>query len=109
MSKQRKFHQIASMNGYFLPTKKKKAMVVPPYNNIYQTFRVQEVVFTDGSGNCVLTKRDRREFFNSYRKLFRMFKEIDLHYEEAMTSFRNRYKELVSMSFWHSYLGDEEV
>ena len=109
VGKLRKFLQIASMNGYFLPSKKKKAMVVPPYNNIYQTFRVQEVVFTDGSGNCVLTKRDRREFFNSYRKLFRMFKEIDLHYEEAMTSFRNRYKELVSMSFWHSYLGDEEV
>ncbi|MDO5424147.1 MAG: glycosyltransferase [Eubacteriales bacterium] len=104
VSKVRKFAQILSMNGYFLPAKKKKAMVVPPYNNIYQTFRVEEVVFTDAAGNSVLTKRSLKEFFTSYRKLFAVFKLIDQEYETAKKSYREHYKELTSMSFWHQYL-----
>lgn len=104
VSKLRKFAQIFSVNGYFLPAKKKKAMVVPPYNNVYQTFRIEEVVFTDAAGNSVLTKRSIKEFFACYRKLFAAFRLIDREYEKAKKSYRDHYKELVSMSFWRQYL-----
>lgn len=100
----RKILQIASVNGYFLPARRHKAMVVAPYNNVYETFRVSEVVFTDQAGNSVYTKRSLKQFFASYRKLFAAFKKIDAGYEAARKSYREHYHELTSTGFWKQYL-----
>ena len=79
-------------------------MVVPPYNNIYKMYRASEVIFTDAAGNSAYTKRSVKKMLSCYRRLFKTFKEIDRHYDEAKETYRSRYQEMTSMSFWRKYL-----
>ena len=104
VGKIKKYLQIGTFNGYFLPVNKKKVMVVPPYNNIYKMYRASEVIFTDAAGNSAYTKRSVKKMLSCYRRLFQTFKEIDRHYDEAKETYRSRYQEMTSMSFWRKYL-----
>lgn len=104
VGKIKKYLQIGTFNGYFLPVNKKKVMVVPPYNNIYKMYRASEVIFTDAAGNSAYTKRSVKKMLSCYRRLFKTFKEIDRHYDEAKETYRSRYQEMTSMSFWRKYL-----
>lgn len=104
LSPQRKIIQILSMNGYFLPPKQGKALVVTPYDNVYHLYRVEKIVFMDQNGNGVAVKRSLRQFFECYRKLFKVMRYIDCHYEEARKEYQKRYKELIEEDFWHHYL-----
>lgn len=104
LSSHRKLIQILTMNGYFLPAKKGKALVVTPYDNVYHLYRVGKIVFMDQNGNGVGVKRSLRQFFSCYRKLFRTLRYIDRHYEEAKRGYQERYKELTTEEFWKQYL-----
>lgn len=104
VGKIKKYLQIGTFNGYFLPVNKKKVMVVPPYNNIYKMYRASEVIFTDAAGNSAYTKRSVKKMISCYRRLFQTFKEIDKHYDEAKETYHRRYQEMTSMSFWRKYL-----
>ncbi|MCI7814462.1 MAG: glycosyltransferase [Lachnospiraceae bacterium] len=104
MSPQRKIWQILTMNGYFLPAKRGKALVVTPYDNVYRLYRVEKIVFMDQNGNGVAVKRSLRQFFACYRKLFQTLRYIDCHYEEAKRQYQKRYGELIEEDFWNHYL-----
>lgn len=105
ISPQRKLLQILSFNGYFLPPKKGKVLVVTPYDNVYRLYRVGKIIFMDQNGNGVAVKRSFRRFFDCYRKLFKTLRYIDRHYEEARRQYQQRYGELITKEFWDYYLG----
>jgi galactofuranosylgalactofuranosylrhamnosyl-N-acetylglucosaminyl-diphospho-decaprenol beta-1,5/1,6-galactofuranosyltransferase len=104
VNKIRKYFQILTLNGYILPAKKDKVLVMPPYNNMYKMYRASEVVYTDASGNSILTKRSVKKMISCFVRLFRMMRYIDAHYDEAKETYAKRYAELTSMSFWRKYL-----
>lgn len=91
-------------NGYILPSKKKKVPVVPPYNNVYKMFRLSEAIMADSAGNSVSTKRSIKRMFSCYRNLFRVMRRIRKEYEPAAQSFRDHYREMISLDFWRKYL-----
>ena len=64
VKKVKKYFQILTLNGYFLPAKKDKVLVMPPYNNMYKMYRVPEVIYTDANGNCILTKRSGKKMIS---------------------------------------------
>ena len=104
ISHQRKILQILTVNGYFLPAKRGKALVVTPYDNVYRLYRVNRIIFMDQNGNGVAVKRSLRQFFDCYRKLFKVMRYIDRHYDTAKEQYRTRYKELTEKKFWNHYL-----
>lgn len=104
VKKGKKYFQILTLNGYFLPAKKDKVLVMPPYNNMYKMYRIPEVIYTDANGNCILTKRSARRMISCFIGLFKMWRFIDKNYDTAKETYAKRYNELTSMNFWRKYL-----
>ena len=104
VKKVKKYFQILTLNGYFLPAKKDKVLVMPPYNNMYKMYRVPEVIYTDANGNCILTKRSAKKMISCFIGLFKMWRFIDKNYDAAKETYAKRYTELTSMNFWRKYL-----
>ncbi len=100
----KKIHHLLFLNGHILPVKKDKVMVVPPYNNIYNMYRIPEVIFTDAAGNSVSTKRSVRKMMQCYKALFKMMRRIDKEYDKAKMTYHERYRELTNLDFWRKYL-----
>jgi len=104
VNKLRKYFQILTLNGYFLPVNKKKVLVMPPYNNMYKMYRAAEVVYTDVNGNSIHTKRSVKKMISCFVRLFKMCRFIDENYDKAKETYAKRYTEITSMSFWRKYL-----
>lgn len=99
-----KLLKIISLNGYFFPAFRQKPLVVPPHSDIYQLYRRKEIVYSDTTGKCILAKRSFHQFFICYMKMFKTFRLIDRHYEKSRMQYRKNYRQLISYSFWSSYL-----
>lgn len=106
--KLRKLWKMATMNGHFLPSKKTKIKVVRPYPNIYQLYRLKEVLFVDNTGKAIKVKRDIKELAGAYIKYFKVCRLIDKYYDKVCMEYRENADKLVSTDFWKKYLGLEE-
>ncbi|MCM1157290.1 MAG: glycosyltransferase [Bacteroidales bacterium] len=102
IGKAERIGKILSMNGYLFPAK--GILVARPHNNLYDLFRIGEVLYVDAAGNAVLLKRDRKKAGECFRRLNRMLKRIDCLFDEAKDGYRNRYQELTDIKFWKKYL-----
>lgn len=100
----KKILHLLVVNGYILPSNKKRVPVVPPYNNIYKMFRLSEAIMTDADGNSVSTKRSLKRMLGCYRDLFRMMRRIDKEYDAVKKTYHERYREMTNLDFWRKYL-----
>lgn len=99
----RKLH-IMTANGFFFPEKRRKVVVSEPYGNVHVLYRRRGTIVVDNYGNGLYLERDRKQFWECKKKLEAALKLIDEKYDEAVKSYRDRYKELVSQEFWEKYL-----
>lgn len=100
----RNFHKITA-NGYFFTPKSEKIVVTAPYGSTHRLYRRDKTIVVDSFGKAVFLERDRKQLWDCKCKLDKAFKLIDEKYDKAAKSYRERYKELVSMEFWEKYLG----
>ena len=96
--------KMMTFNGHFLPARKESVRVVRPNPNIYDLFRMKEVIYVDSNGKAVHVKRNLGEFFEAYIKLYKVFRLIDKHYERACKEFLENHKKIQSHEFWREYL-----
>ena len=100
----RNFHKITA-NGYFFTPKSERIVVTAPYGSTHRLYRRDKTIVVDSFGKAVFLERDRKQLWDCKCKLDKAFKLIDEKYDKAAKSYRERYKELVSMEFWEKYLG----
>lgn len=94
--------KIITMNGCLFPANGIK--VVRPHNNIYDLFRIKEVLYVDSAGNGLLLVRDLKKAKECYKKLKQMLKEIDQNFERARLEYAERYQQMITKEFWKQYL-----
>lgn len=99
--------RIASMNGTFFPAKSRKPKVAIPWPNIYDLYRRSEVIYVDNQGNGVGVKRSAKNLIKAYIQLFKVFRLIDRHFDDACREYRVNYEKLICEDFWKKYLDME--
>lgn len=96
-----KLKAIVTFNGYFLKGNDKKIYIGNDYRSYYRVKTA--VVYTDENYGIIL-KRNIKEIIINYRKLKKVYKIMDMKFENAKNSYKNRWKELVLLEFWKEYL-----
>lgn len=78
----------------------------PPASALY---RVKTAINYDEENNrAFITRKSYRQAWNLYKNYRYICKQIDKKYDEVKEEYRNRYRELISLKFWDSYLGITE-
>lgn len=103
ISRSKKMWRMLTMNGHFFPCKN-SIKIVCPNPNIYELYRCKKVVYIEPTGNAIVVQRSIKKLIQSYVKLFKVFRYIDKHYENAKDEYAQNYDKIISESFWNEYL-----
>ena len=103
ISRSKKMWRMLTMNGHFFPYKN-SIKIVRPNPNIYELYRCKKVVYIEATGNAIVVQRSIKKLIQSYVKLFKVFRYIDKHYENAKDEYAQNYDKIISESFWNEYL-----
>lgn len=94
--------KMMTFNGAIFPAKGLK--VVRPHGNLYDMFRAKEVLYVDSVGNGLLLRRDNKKAIACFKKLRKVLKLIDTHFDQIRDGYAVRYKEMTTIEFWKQYL-----
>lgn len=103
-SKVKKWVRRLTLNGAIL--KPRYHIVAPMVGaKIGSFWRVKKAIFFNSFNNMAYeSKRDNKRAIKILRKSKRIMKSIDENYNEVVSEYRNRYRELVTVEFWKCFL-----
>lgn len=100
----RRVLQIITLNGYFLPSKKKTVHIAGPHDDIYEMFRAGEILYVDANGNAVMMKRDGKRAWKAFFSLLQIIMQINRKFDIIKRDYHTRYRELIKEDYWNTYL-----